>query len=250
MPDQIAFDGACAPNPGGEMRLGAVLTIDAMVVPVQETIPAAPGNTVNVAEYAALRLGLEAYAATRRTGPVLVQGDSQLIIRQMTGEYAVRGALIDCYEAAWAVIDQANISASFVWVPREQNTAADLLTQPVWGRMPPPDQRTYLVHRSVVPLPDQAPAVGRLNQHPSPGFGDFARLRVGGNDQFSGWRLTELAPAAGQAIVAQVRTAIPDQRGQAAVLRWCMRGLAVELAIRKQQVDAEIQANTGRRRAG
>ncbi len=47
----------------------------------------------------------------------------------------------------------------------------------------------------------------------------------------------------------QVEAAFPDApTDQAAVLRWALRGLAVELAIRKGQVDGELRAKMPARR--
>ena len=62
------------------------------------------------------------------------------------------------------------------------------------------------------------------------------------------WRLPELATAVGAAGVALIDAAFPGQAAEAikareTALRWMVRGLAAQLAIRKAQVDQEVQAN-------
>jgi ribonuclease HI len=254
--DIITFDGSCTPNPGGQIRVGAIMTIAGQTHQAEEAFPAATGNTVNTAEYCGLLLGLRTYFDAGGNGPVLVRGDSQLIIRQMTGEYTARDALAVLQQEAWSLIDQNEVtSISFEWIPREQNTAADLLTQAPQHRLPSPSERVVLENSESAPVSAALrQQISRLNNHPSPGFGDFAHLRVGGRDRFSQQNLAALqrsvrdAGAGGVAALGQVEAATTDPRAQAAMLRWCLRGLAVELSVRKQQVDAEIAANARPRR--
>lgn len=126
---------------------------------------------------------------------------------------------------------------------RSENTAADLLARGVDPAVPP--VRTLLAPEAALgplPPPLQA-AIARLNDHPAPGFGDLARLRVGGRDVLSDWTLPQLQARAGAPTAATVQAAFPDAPApQAAALRWALRGLALELAIAKGRVDLEIQA--------
>jgi hypothetical protein len=67
-------------------------------------------------------------------------------------------------------------------------------------------------------------------------------------DQYSRWHLQELVTAVGTAGVALIDAAFPGQEAETikareTALRWMVRGLAAQLAIRKVQVDQEIQAN-------
>jgi ribonuclease HI len=84
--------------------------------------------TNNVAEYRALIATLE-YARNEYPGrPVDVHGDSQLTIRQMTGEYAVRSDTIrPLWREAKSLARQLDVS--FQWVPREENERADALSK-------------------------------------------------------------------------------------------------------------------------
>lgn len=82
--------------------------------------------TNNVAEYRALLAGLDA-AARHGADPLLVCMDSELVVRQMTGEYRVKNAglkpLHAAARAAVAKLPRVRFSA----VPREDNEHADRL---------------------------------------------------------------------------------------------------------------------------
>jgi ribonuclease HI len=210
----------------------------------QEAQPPAPENTVNIAEYQGLIAGLRAYLAAGGAGPLQVQGDSQLIIYQMEGRYGVRQPTLAALHAtAQALCAQIAGGVSWRWMRRSENTAADLLARGVDPAAP--SVRTLLTPEAALgplPPPLQA-AIARLNDHPAPGFGDLARLRVGGRDALSEWTLPQLQACAGAPAAATVQAAFPDAPStQAAVLRWALRGLALELAMQKGRVDLEIQA--------
>jgi ribonuclease HI len=82
--------------------------------------------TNNQAEYRALILGL---AAVRRYGPsaVRVMMDSELVVRQMTGQYRVKDeALRPLFEEARALA-RTLPNVTFTHVPRGENAAADAL---------------------------------------------------------------------------------------------------------------------------
>jgi ribonuclease HI len=82
--------------------------------------------TNNQAEYRALLLGL---TAIKRYAPssVRVLLDSELIVRQMRGEYRVRDeGLRELYEQAVALIKSLP-AVNFAHVPRAQNARADAL---------------------------------------------------------------------------------------------------------------------------
>lgn len=82
--------------------------------------------TNNQAEYRALLLGL---TAIQRYAPasVRVLMDSELIVRQMRGEYRVRDeGLRELYEQAVA-LTRSLLAVTFAHVPRAQNVRADAL---------------------------------------------------------------------------------------------------------------------------
>ncbi|MGQ0535730.1 MAG: ribonuclease HI family protein [Methanobacteriota archaeon] len=121
----LEFDGACSGNPG-PMGIGVVLRIPgARPVEVGEGLVGTGTN--NIAEYSALVRGLR-LAAERGVRRLLVRGDSQLVIRQMNGEWRVNDArLAELHEEATA-LSRAFEQVRYEWVPRERNTRANELS--------------------------------------------------------------------------------------------------------------------------
>lgn len=83
-------------------------------------------TTNNVAEYAAL-LALLEHAAALTPSRLTVRSDSQLLIRQMLGEYRVKDARLKMLHAAAARLAAGFASIRFEHVPREENRDADAL---------------------------------------------------------------------------------------------------------------------------
>ena len=250
--DVLNFDGSCEPNPGGRMGWGwRIIWADGTRQPGSGARAAHRDNTVNVAEYTALIAGLTAYVQAGGQGPLLVIGDSQLVIRQMTRQWAVKAAnLRPLAEQGWAVERQIPGQVTFQWRPRAENTEADALAG---GRAVPerPDPRTILADVTTTGLlPQLRATIVRLNATTAdPGFTALLQVRLGGRDAYSAWSLTTLRDQAGPAAVAAVDQAFPDvPADQATALRWALRGLALELAIRKVQVQRELNASATRRR--
>lgn len=82
--------------------------------------------TNNAAEYDALVWGLQV-AKTRGCRAVEVRMDSELIVRQMTGEYRVKNkGLKQLFANALSLVQDFE-AVRFVHVPREDNTKADRL---------------------------------------------------------------------------------------------------------------------------
>ena len=82
--------------------------------------------TNNVAEYRGLLVGLE-FAASMKADEVTVKSDSELLVKQMTGEYRVKSeALKVLFEQANELV-QAFDRCTFQHVPRQQNKDADCL---------------------------------------------------------------------------------------------------------------------------
>lgn len=82
--------------------------------------------TNNVAEYRALVAGLEWVAQTYPDAQVLVRMDSKLVIEQMAGRWKIkhpdmRDLAIEANRFA------SQLSVTYQWVPREENSAADEL---------------------------------------------------------------------------------------------------------------------------
>ena len=89
-------------------------------------------STNNFAEYTALIKALE-YCSREGIKRLLVKGDSQLVIKQMTGEYNVRSAcILPLYMKATGYIRKFE-NIVFEWVPREGNKEADRLSKKAYA---------------------------------------------------------------------------------------------------------------------
>ncbi len=103
------------------MGAGAIVRIGGKTVKVSQ----AKGiGTNNEAEYMGLIAGLEE-AAKRGATHIHVRGDSQLIIRQLSGQYQVKAAnLRPFYQQAKALLARFE-GVKLTWVRREENGEAD-----------------------------------------------------------------------------------------------------------------------------
>ncbi len=126
------FDGACKGNQyasKGPMWVAYVIGDEEHAHEIPD-LPSSRGplRSNNIAEYEALLLLLRRLHALGRGGSTryTVQGDSQLVVYQMLGRYAVRDAkLSPFHEEAKRLA--ADLPVAFRWVPRERNRAGHLL---------------------------------------------------------------------------------------------------------------------------
>lgn len=129
---EVHFDGACEPARGGGVATfgfhleGAGYLHEDCGLAVR---PFSYHATNNVAEYVAAIRALEWLAAHGYHGDVNLVGDSQLVIRQMQGEYAVRKEHLKAYHQHLGQLVQKFRRVEFRWVPREQNGRADALSK-------------------------------------------------------------------------------------------------------------------------
>lgn len=128
----LMFDGLCEPyNPGGIATYGFLVYRNGEKLYEEGGFVGAGiwGDDVsnNVAEYTALIKGMEYILRQGHRGPLVVRGDSQLVIRQMRGEYAVRARrLIKLHQRAKELANNFE-RITFEWVPREENAESDKL---------------------------------------------------------------------------------------------------------------------------
>ena len=112
----VYADGASRDNPGPS-AIGVFVCTPALKE--VEAIGACIGDgTNNVAEYNAVLRGLKA-AATHTRGEVEVRSDSQLLVRQMTGEYRTRNPALSALREQVKAAEAAFARVSYRWVPRE-----------------------------------------------------------------------------------------------------------------------------------
>lgn len=120
----VHVDGGARGNPG-QAAVAAVLTTPAgqLVAERGERIGIA---TNNVAEYRALLLGL-ALAAEHGARAVELVGDSELVVKQVRGEYRVKDAGLKPLHAQVRAALTGFDEWSIRHVRREQNARADAL---------------------------------------------------------------------------------------------------------------------------
>ncbi|MCP5467888.1 MAG: ribonuclease HI family protein [Deltaproteobacteria bacterium] len=117
-------DGASRGNPG-PAGAGAYLLSEKGEV-FAERSKYLGETTNNVAEYHSLIMGLEE-AIKQGITQLSIKMDSQLVVRQMLGEYRVKQAhLIPLYQKAQGLLSQLK-SFSIEYIPRAQNHEADRL---------------------------------------------------------------------------------------------------------------------------
>jgi ribonuclease HI len=117
-------DGAARGNPG-EAGCGAVIC-DKNGAVIQELSRYLGHATNNVAEYEGLLMGLEALVKSGKKR-IVVQSDSQLLVRQLNGEYRVKDEKLKIlFQRAISLLHRFE-SYRILHVPREENQLADRL---------------------------------------------------------------------------------------------------------------------------
>jgi ribonuclease HI len=158
-PAVVHFDGACQP-PGGGGVAGFGFTIRGAGFDIEDcglaTRPFSEHSTNNVAEYVGAIRALEWLVAQGFHGPVVVRGDSQLVIRQATGEYAVKAKHLEAYRERLLQLAATFASHKFEWVPRDENTEADALSKRALEEAAP-SAAAYRSRAGVRPADDAAP---------------------------------------------------------------------------------------------
>jgi len=254
-------DGACAGNPGPMGIGGVIKTVDG--VTLAQFSQAVGTGSNNVAEYRAV---LQALELARQLGArqLTVWTDSELVVRQLSGRYAVRNdRLREWWRQVKAVQRALADGAQVRWTPRAHNQEADALASRAVG-LPQapltaagvvlwkPDPAYAPAPAALARLPPAPPAVaGLLRCRTAPRFRDFMTLRVGGMDGYSTLRREALEPLVavrfGPTAVVWLRAALADQLDSLYGLRawrWCARGLPPDWALKKASVDSERYRDT------
>jgi ribonuclease HI len=120
----VNVDGGSRGNPG-PAAVAAVVQDDSGGV-LEERAERIGSATNNVAEYRALLLGIERAAALGGDRLELV-GDSELVVRQLKGEYKVKDAALRELHAEARRALRGFDGWSIRHVPRERNAEADRL---------------------------------------------------------------------------------------------------------------------------
>ena len=133
----VYCDGSITgPNPGGHGYTGWVIytTMCGIVHKHSDDLGSYPKMSNNVAEYGALISVLNYLKLFQMTTlKVTLRTDSQLVVRQLTGEY-------QCHQPHLLMLRDSVLRLSkifpkgitFEWIPREENTVADEMSKSLW----------------------------------------------------------------------------------------------------------------------
>lgn len=129
---EIFCDGLCEPvNPGGTATWGVVIKRDGIIIKSDCGILGnGAGMTNNVAEYSAAINAIKWIGEQGFTDEkAILLSDSQLLIFQLQGRYAVRSnRLRPLYDRLTKDLKTFK-RISFRWIPRDENYEADLLSR-------------------------------------------------------------------------------------------------------------------------
>jgi ribonuclease HI len=139
----IYFDGLCRPtNPGGVATYGYVVYQDTEKAKSGcGVVGSGPAMTNNVAEYSALKHAVEWVCRNITKDEIVIKGDSQLVIHQMTGTWQIKSGTSKKFVPEIRSLLEGR-KTRFVWIPREQNAEADLLSNIAYTQCggDPPDR--------------------------------------------------------------------------------------------------------------
>ena len=117
------IDGGSRGNPGPAGYGVHIEQADGTIVELKEFLGT---STNNVAEYNALLAALR-WAAEHSASPLLIRSDSELLVKQMRGEYRVKNpGLLPLYEEARSLMRRIG-RVTFEHIRREFNKDADRL---------------------------------------------------------------------------------------------------------------------------
>ena len=126
----IYFDGLCYPkNPGGVAAYGYLVYRDEELLwKGFGGVGQGRGMTNNVAEYEGLKAAALWLVDEGIEDKIVIKGDSELVIKQMKGQYKVSSATSKKYVPEIKKLLEGK-DVSFAWVPREENEEADKLSR-------------------------------------------------------------------------------------------------------------------------
>ena len=129
----IYTDGASRGNPGPCAFGLQVFTLEKQLVYEQGDY-LEPNNTNNFAEYQGVLQALK-LAKQQKVKNLTLYSDSQLLIRQLNGQYKVKSPVIKPLFLQCQELLRAIPSYKLIHIPREQNTGADALANQALNKM-------------------------------------------------------------------------------------------------------------------
>ena len=134
---RVHFDGSAEGGRGGGIATYGFVIEGEGFDHEESGLAVRPGSehaTNNVAEYAGAIHALDYLAGRGYRGHVLLMGDSQLVVRQITGDYEVRAEHLRQYHSHLLALTKRFAEVRTLWVPREENVRADALTKEAQAR--------------------------------------------------------------------------------------------------------------------
>ena len=128
------FDGLCYPkNPCGVAAYGYLIYRNGELIHTGcRAVGEGKGMTNNVAEFEGLKAAAEWIRDNAADEKVVVKGDSQLVIKQVTGAWQVRsGTSMRFVPEIRKLLKGRDVT--FVWVQREMNEEADKLSRKAYA---------------------------------------------------------------------------------------------------------------------
>ena len=130
------FDGSCGPrNPGGTAAYGAIIfRHKKRIWEHSEVYRPPPGKeretSNNLAEYLGLIALLEHFINIgAQHEPIVVHGDSKLVIQQMIGHWKIKEGIYVPFAKQAQTLCKEFSNLEWQWVPRSKNTIADGLSK-------------------------------------------------------------------------------------------------------------------------
>lgn len=123
------FDGACTnTKQDGDLGIGIHAQYEGQApMSIFKIVESAGIGTNNEAEYKAMIRGMQELIKLNLTVNIVIIGDSQLVIRQMTGEYKCKDFHLRKLFVEAKQLEKQFVDLEFRHVPREENSLADEL---------------------------------------------------------------------------------------------------------------------------
>jgi ribonuclease HI len=136
---EVYFDGLCQPiNPGGISCYAFIVKSDERIIHSDYGVAAKPfseESTNNVAEYTALAKALQWLLANNfNSNKVEIKSDSQLVVKQLTGDYKVKARRILPLFKHVLFLKTKFQDIQIKWIPRDMNREADTLTNKAYNK--------------------------------------------------------------------------------------------------------------------
>ena len=139
-PIVVYFDGLCEPkNPGGVATYGVIVKKDGATIFESSGLayakPWTDEASNNVAEYSALIHALEWLRKNEmQASPIIIRGDSRLIINQVRGVFKVKAKrILELHKRAARLLSEFK-NVHLEWVDRSRNAEADRLSRIAYRR--------------------------------------------------------------------------------------------------------------------